>query len=295
MDYGNLLQRAWTLVWEHKYLMGLGILAALGGSGVATPNAGYQFSGDETEGMFNLPGQTVPFEPWMGLAAGAVIALIGFFLVIGLLVWAVSTVARGGLIAGVDTHERGGSSSFGLAWQAGWRRVWTLIGIGLVPLIPVILLSMVGIAAGGMLYSVRAVVQSGPGMETVGGGAAALMAAFVCVGVPIALALALLSTFANRACMLETTGVWASYQRGWSVLRANLGGALILFLLQIAISVGLGILLFIPGIVMALCCLLWPLMLLVEGAITAYFSTVWTLAWREWTGVQPVTATGSAP
>jgi hypothetical protein len=37
-------------------------------------------------------------------------------------------------------------------------------------------------------------------------------------------------------------------------------------------------------------CLLWPLMLLVEGAITAYFSTVWTLAWREWTGRQFSTA-----
>ena len=194
----------------------------------------------------------------------------------------------------MDTHERGAASTFGLAWQAGWQRIWTLIGIGLVPLIPVILLSLVGIAAGGLLYSVRSVAQSGPGMETVGGGAAVLMAAFVCIGVPIALALALLSTFANRACMLEATGVWASYQRGWSVLRTNLGGALILFLLQIAISLGLGILLFIPGIVVALCCLLWPLMLLVEGAITAYFSTVWTLAWREWTR-QPVATTGAAP
>ncbi len=290
MDYGNLLQRAWTLVWEHKYLMGLGILAALGGSGVATPNASYQLSDEEAQGLLNLSPQTGQFEPWMGLAAGAMISLIGFFLVIGLLVWAVSTVARGGLIAGVDTHERGAASTFGLAWQAGWQRIWTLIGIGLVPLIPVILLSMAGIAAGGLLYSVRSVVQIGPGMETAGGGAAVLMAAFVCIGVPIALALALLSTFANRACMLEATGVWASYQRGWSVLRADLGGALILFLLQIAISLGLGILLFIPGIVMALCCLLWPLMLLVEGAITAYFSTVWTLAWREWTGRQFSTA-----
>lgn len=289
MDYGNLLQRAWTLVWEHKYLMGLGILAALGGSGVATPNASYQLSDEEAQGLLNLSPQTGQFEPWMGLAAGAMIALIGFFLVIGLLVWAVSTVARGGLIAGVDTHERGGISSFGVAWLAGWQRIGTLIGIGLVPLIPVILLSMVGIAVGGLLYMTRAVVQGGPAVGGMGGVATA-MVGLLCIGVPIALALALLSTFANRACMLEETGVWASYQRGWSVLRANLGGALILFLLQIGISVGLGILLLIPGIVVALCCLLWPLMLLVEGAITAYFSTVWTLAWREWTGRQFSTA-----
>jgi hypothetical protein len=38
-----------------------------------------------------------------------------------------------------------------------------------------------------------------------------------------------------------------------------------------------------PGIVMALCFLLWPLLLLISGTVEAYFSTLWTLAWREWT------------
>jgi hypothetical protein len=30
-------------------------------------------------------------------------------------------------------------------------------------------------------------------------------------------------------------------------------------------------------------------MLLFQGAVTAYFSTMWTLAWQEWTG-EPVAA-----
>lgn len=34
---------------------------------------------------------------------------------------------------------------------------------------------------------------------------------------------------------------------------------------------------------------MWPLLLLIQGAIAAYFSTVWTLAWREWTGLQLAT------
>jgi len=38
-------------------------------------------------------------------------------------------------------------------------------------------------------------------------------------------------------------------------------------------------------VVMALCCVLWPVLLLVQGAIASYFSTLWTLAWREWTGL----------
>jgi len=79
--------------------------------------------------------------------------------------------------------------------------------------------------------------------------------------------------------------VFASYRRGVEVLVENIGPALILFLLQVAISIGLGIVLLVPGAVMALCCLLWPVLLLVQGAIASYFSTLWTLAWREWTGL----------
>jgi hypothetical protein len=115
-------------------------------------------------------------------------------------------------------------------------------------------------------------------------GLVAILAALACILVPIALVLSLLRTFANRACMLEDLGVFAAYRRGWDVLLENIGPALILFLLQIAISIGLGIVLFLPNVVMTVCCVLWPVLLLVQGTMAAYFSTVWTLAWREWTG-----------
>jgi hypothetical protein len=37
----------------------------------------------------------------------------------------------------------------------------------------------------------------------------------------------------------------------------------------------------VPGFLMVLCCLLWPVLILVQGAFSAYVSTLWTLAWRE--------------
>jgi hypothetical protein len=58
-----------------------------------------------------------------------------------------------------------------------------------------------------------------------------------------------------------------------------------LFLLQIVIGAVLAVMLFLPGLVMVLCCILWPVLLLIRGGIAAYFSTMWTLAWREWTGL----------
>jgi hypothetical protein len=62
------------------------------------------------------------------------------------------------------------------------------------------------------------------------------------------------------------------------VLVDNLGSAVLLFLIQAGIGIALGIVLLLP----ALCCLLWPVLLLVQGTAAAYFSTMWTLAWRRW-------------
>jgi hypothetical protein len=102
------------------------------------------------------------------------------------------------------------------------------------------------------------------------------------------LVLSILRNFAERACILEDLGVIDSYRRGTSVLMANLGEAIILIVLQIAIFIVLGILLFLPGLVLVLCCFLWPLLLVVKGAVEAFLSALWTLAWRTWTGEPPI-------
>ncbi len=60
--------------------------------------------------------------------------------------------------------------------------------------------------------------------------------------------------------MLEETGVWASYRRGWQVLRDNLGEVAIA-LLALAIGVGLFIVL-LSTIIMALCRTLAALLLI---------------------------------
>jgi hypothetical protein len=57
----------------------------------------------------------------------------------------------------------------------------------------------------------------------------------------------------------------------------------ILFLIQVAIGLGIGLVLILP----ALCCLLWPLLILVQGVSAAFFSSMWTLAWKEWVGEMP--------
>src|SRR5690606_18210434 len=109
----------------------LGILAGLGGGGTSNFQAGGDGNGA------GQPGQFPQFQDELtGLAIGVIIALICLAIVIGLAIWAISTIARGGLIAGVDTIESGGKSSFSQAWSAAWQKALTLLGIGIIPAIP---------------------------------------------------------------------------------------------------------------------------------------------------------------
>jgi len=287
MDYGNILTRSWHIIWNHKYMILLGVLVALGSGGGGFGTGGPSgFGGESGNNGFQFEGSPPDFgqiEGIGGLAVGVIIVIVGLALLIGLAVWAVSRVAGGGLIAAADTVDGGGRSSFGQAWQAGWARGWRLIGIGLLPLIPVLILIVAGIGLGGLLYGFSTVSNESTVVAPTVWPAVGL-GVLACLMIPIAVVLNLLRTFADRACMLEDLPVLASYSRGWGVLSANLGPAVILFVIQLAIGFGLAIVLFLPGIIMILCCILWPLFLLIQGAISAYFSTMWTLAWREWTG-----------
>lgn len=273
----------------------LGVLVALTGGGGNGASTGSNM-------VFNQPGHgprdvpqfpQVPEIPDMvgprllPVVSGVVILGIILAVLVALALWVVGTVARGGLIAGVSAVDEGRPSSFSQAWNAGWRKGWRLLGIGVVPGIPAFVLIAVGILAG-LAYGGFAAYAGRSVMGVPNAGLAVVVGALACILVPLALVLGLLATFANRACVLEDLGVFASYRRGLTVLMDNLGPALVLFLIQIAISVGIGIVGFLPGILATLCCVLWPLLILVQGAVSAYFSTLWTLAWRGWTGMSRI-------
>ena len=285
MEYGKLLSRAWNIIWEHKFLILLGVLVALGSAGGSgTSGASNVFNQAPREGgpMPEFPGIPAPREVGPVVAVVAILAAL-VAVAIGVAVWVVSTIARGGLIAGANTVDAGGTSTFSQAWNAGWRKGWRLLGIGVLPAIPTFLLVVIGLvfgaAAGGFAYLVGEDVAGLPFA-----GLGVIVAGLACILGPLALILGLLRTFADRACVLEDLGVFASYRRGAEVLFQNFGPALVLFLIQIAIGIGIAIVGFLPGILLALCCVLWPLLILFQGAVSAYFSTMWTLAWRRWTG-----------
>lgn len=279
MEYGKIISRSANLVWQNKFLILVGILAALGG-GTFSGGGGGGGGGDGT-------GSTQPLDDeFVGLAVGVGIALLCLILVIAIVIWVVSTIARGGLIASVDAIESGQKSSFRQAWSAGWQKVWTLLGIGLIPAIPALILFIVGFLSLGAYGGLFALFgdEFDPLATAAGASLGTVLAIVACCVVPLILVLSILRNFAERACMLEDMGVIDSYRRGTNVLMANIGEAIILALLQIGLFIILGILLFLPGLILILCCFLWPLLLAIQGFVEAFVSALWTLAWRTWTG-----------
>lgn len=291
MDYGKLFTRAWGIIWGNKFLIALGILVVLGSAGGTggTQSSISNMSGGRSEvgpPQFDF---TAPFKNLSlgGLEIALVLFIGSIMLVVLVGLWILSAIARGALIHGAYAVDDVGSSSFSDAFSAAWQKGWRLIGIGLLPAIPTALLLLVAVVS----------LVGYTSIETFDGGSAwgvprsltaAPILALVCFFGLASLVLALLRTFANRACMLEDLGVFASYKRGFEVLTDNFGAALVLFILQLALGLVIGVFLFLPGILIALCCLLWPLLLVVQGAFSAYYSTLWTLAWAQWTGVPGV-------
>lgn len=310
MDFGNLLKRAWNIVWEHKFLIVLGIIVAIISGGGSGMSGGGSSSGGDTEWGehteygdpdqqdfqdfdfgedgrnfedFNLPAFSA-LASLMAIAGGFLAVIIVVALIIGLVLSYISRVATGAIIAGANQIEATGASSFGEAWRAGWARGLNLFLIGLVGSLPMIVTVIVIAILVIPLIGVNTQLEDMETLVAANVGLTVAIFGLCCVGALISLVVSAIRTFADRACVLQEKGVVESYAEGWNVLRHNLGSAVLLFLIQLGIQLAIGLMLAAPAIIASVCCFLQPVMWVLSGTSLAYFATLWTLAWREWTG-----------
>jgi hypothetical protein len=239
MDYGKVLGRAWQITWRWKMLWVLGFLAALGqGGGGNLPQYNYTFNEQDFERwgwQFNQP-----FDEFFTGVALLTLGICCALVIIVVILWVVSLIARGGLIAAVQQVEQDGETSFGKAWSAGARKFWTLFGLGILAALPVILLVVfsailfgIGIAAGVNLLEVgEALGITSLLFVTVTCGG------FLCCGLFfLTIALEQIRIYGERAAMLEDLDWIAAFKRGWQVLVENLGATLILWLIFFALGI----------------------------------------------------------
>jgi hypothetical protein len=303
MDYGNVLARAWQISWRWKVLWILGLLAGLGRAMSGGGNSQYTMDSGKWGGPadFGIPPQV------FGALAGA--ACLG--IIIGIVLWVISVIARGGLIAGVQQVEEEGDTSFGRAWRAGASRFWTLFGIGILAAIPMIIAMLLGMILLGI--GVFAGVQAAGSSSGLGGIGALVIPVigcgliFFCGLFILTLVLAQIRIYAERAAIMEDLGWIDAFKRGWEVLKDNLGPTIVLWIIFFCIALALGLLiaavlvvLMLPFIALLtsadpaswavgpLCCggvLIAVVFAVVIAFIETFTSATWTLAYRDLAGL----------
>ncbi|MFC2023566.1 hypothetical protein ACFLT5_02405 [Chloroflexota bacterium] len=314
MNYGKVLSRAWEITWRWKVLWILGFLASLGSGGGG--GGGSYSTGQEDLNRWRLEGP--PYVDWP-LIAGVIAALVVLALLIGIVLWVISTIARGGLIAGVQQVEDEGTTSFLDAWRVGRKRFWTLFGLSVLSALPLI---VAGLALAFTLV-LGIVTMSGWGDFPGWAGGMGIASAVCCGGalccglILMGIVLDQIRTYGERAAILEDLGWLDAFKRGWEVLKENLVPTIILWIIFFVIgvilatvilsSLAIAVLPFIaifrsiepgPWLVLPLCCggLLTILIAAVLGSVIQTFtSATWTLAYRELTAYVPIVVPEVAP
>jgi hypothetical protein len=250
-----------------------------------------------------------PPERFWTAFGGVILAVICILFILAIILWVVSVISRGALIAGVAQVEDEGSTSFGRAWAAGRKKFWTLFGLGVLATIPLIILILIGIVfmflgiAGGVGLMD---VQEPAGITTIMSFAMVCACLSCCVLVPIVIILEQIRVYGERGAILEDLGWIDAFKRGWQVFKDNLGPTIILWI----IFFGIGIVIFLISFILVMMIIV-PfgiiigftdfgavsiasmicfglvgviLFAIIRSVLTAFTSATWTLAFRELTG-----------
>lgn len=293
-DFGNVLSRAWQIIWKHKVLWIFGILAgcARGGGGGGGGNSGNQynqnggnpFQNNQIARQFEQAGQWLKDNLWIILAITVVLFLIAiFFYVLGI-------IGKIGLIKGTYKVEKGAESlNFGELFSESLPYFWRIFGlsflIGLITLVIFIPLVLFGVVTAGVGFLCALPL--------------------ICILIPVSWVLMVVIEQADTAIVTEDLSMMDGFKRGWEIVKANVGPVIIMALILIfgggivSLIVSLPILIALiplipmifsgsfqttPLIISGLCFVAYlPIIVVLNGILTAYIQSAWTLTYMRLT------------
>jgi hypothetical protein len=184
-----------------------------------------------------------------------------------------SLISQGALAESVAALDRGESRRFSSAVRAGLSNFWRVLGYYVLFILIVLLVLGLLIAIVVSLVLLMAGVFAGT--EAMGARVlAAVLAGLVgvvllIVGIVMLIALSIVWQFALRGIVVGRERVFASVGSGYRLFRDNLGRSLLVWLIQIAVSIGAGIALLIALLLVALVLALPAIFLAIAHYITA--------------------------
>ncbi len=290
MEIGNVLSRAWRIIWKHKILWIFGILASCSSGNWGSSQFQYRMRDED------IPPRLQPFfdfnQPpdWQITLLALIIIAVVFVLV--LLAIFFGTVGRIGLIRGASlADQRETGLSFGELFNGSLPYFWRVFGINL----------LFGVAA----FVIAVLVILVLAFTVVG---LICLIPFLCIFIPLVWLGGLVVQLASNGIVIDNLGIMAGIERGWNILKTNLGPVLLMAILLVVISVVAGFILGIPfvvvvlpamiglatgsdpvasgGLLLAGLCLIGflPVAILLNGILQSFVQSAWTLTYLRLTG-----------
>lgn len=292
-NFGEVLSRAWQIIWKHKVLWIFGIFAACsrGGNGGGGGSGGGGGTGPGTQPFPELERNMEQLGQWIGDNPWIVVVFVVLILGLVLLSILLGTIGRIGLIRGTYQVEQGVDRlNFGELFSESMPYFWRVFGlsflIGLIAVLIFIPLTLLGVITGGI-------------------GFICILPLF-CILIPVLIAVSVVIEQANVAIVLEDLGIGDGLRKGWDVVRSNVGPIIIMALILIIGSSIVGFIIALPIIAAVLpfvfgaatnstnpiwfgvvcCAIYFPILLLLNGIVTAYMQTAWALTYMRLTKPQ---------
>jgi hypothetical protein len=308
MNYGDLIRDAFRITLHNRFLWFFGFFA--GGTGTNfvgnVPSGGGNFNFDDFQrSSSDISGLTA--QVGQGLSETVVIlGIVLVVLLIALFFIILAIISQGALADSVAAIDRGEGRRFGSAFTSGMGNFWRVLGYYVVFfLIALGLLMVIGIPVALLIGGTFAATQS-TGVRVSVAVVVGILAVLLLIVVFIPLSI--IGQYALRDIVVRRERVLGSVGSGYGLFRHNIGRSLLLWLIQLGLSIGIGIafillllivglILFIPTIALAVAgystaaiiagviagLILLPLLLVATGAIGTFSHAYWTLAYLRLT------------
>lgn len=307
MNYGEVLTRAWKIIWRYKILWLFGIFtgSVSGGSASSGRSSNINF-------LQEMPPEVAVFFERLldAIQRPAIITgiITGALLIIALSIF-LGTIGQIGLISGTLKAERGVERlTFGELFREGTSHFWRFFGMSFFVGLP-FLIVIFGLL-GAMIFTAVAT-------DSAGNDAAAVFAAFIpvlctlfCILFFFSVVVGMILQQAKNAMIVEELGIINALKRGWEVFKNNLGSIFLIAVILFIVGVVAGMLTALPVIlivfptmlafvleevqsmqpliVMGLCLVAYlPVLLVLNGILTAYIQSAWTLTYLQITDQSP--------
>ena len=230
MNYGENISGAFRISLRNPYLWFFGFF--VGGS------------------TFNvtLSGQNENFGPSQGLQQFfednlVTLAIVGVVLAVVLTVVfiALSIISQAGLVSGVAALREEQSNSFSSTWRAGASKFWRMLGLQISLFLIGVLLFFVASIPGGLVALLVLAISDSVGLSIL----LIVLAALVTVVLLFLLLVpfSIIGALATRDLVLGDGGVFGSIGSGYDLFRDNIGKSLLVWLIQVGLSIAIGIVL----------------------------------------------------